>query len=244
MEGMRRVDEWGRLCEQLPSADHDLRDRPRAAAGATQRDPRRAERHPSTVRRQANPRGRRRRLAVRGSFDAVDDHEAVLRRPSRASARRSRTIDHERRCHSPNRSRGRPGPISRCTGCRRGGGCGFGRDHGAPAAASGKLEEPGLALVEWPDGGGARVGVDQRESAAASPRRGAGGGSPFTADSGGTAYLRPDEHHSAVSASARPRRSRGVGAALRRRFRPDAASAGDPASGAANKRCAGWRRKE
>ena len=34
MEGMRRVDEWGRLCEQLPPLTHRLRDRSRSSCSS------------------------------------------------------------------------------------------------------------------------------------------------------------------------------------------------------------------
>ena len=76
---MRRVDEWGRLLEQLPPLTHGLRGRSRAAPRAAQRDPRRAQRHPAPVRRQAHADAGRRRVAVRGSLDALDDLEALLR---------------------------------------------------------------------------------------------------------------------------------------------------------------------
>ena len=87
MEGMRRVDEWGRLCEQLPplatvfEIDHEqllerLNEIPDELNGILR----------LFDGKRTLSRGRR-RLAVRGPVDAVDDHEALLRGTARPEGR-------------------------------------------------------------------------------------------------------------------------------------------------------------
>jgi CheY-like chemotaxis protein len=79
MEGMRRIDEWGRMLEQLPSQPR-LRDRLQAACRAARGDPRRDQRPAAALRRHALAREDRRRLGLRRSRRARDPQQALLRR--------------------------------------------------------------------------------------------------------------------------------------------------------------------
>ena len=83
MEGMRRVDEWGRLCEQLPplstifEIDHEqllerLNEIPDELNGILR-----------LFDGKRTLAAGRRRLAVRGPLDALDHHQALLRGASR-----------------------------------------------------------------------------------------------------------------------------------------------------------------
>ena len=79
MEGMRRLDEWSRLLEQLPAADASLRDRRRRARGAARRCPRRQQPDPAADRRQAHAARGDRRVGRRRPRVPPGDLAPVLR---------------------------------------------------------------------------------------------------------------------------------------------------------------------